>query len=223
MLEAVLFDNDGVLVDSERVYCRAVQEAFRPYGVEITQDEFVRRWMIDQTKTAGAVRDYGLEDKKQEIQESKSQLLSKYIDEIEMMPGAWHMLERFYWRGHMALVSSDSRRNVNKKLGNFGLETLFDVIVTANDVKNSKPHPEPYQKALERLGVSPSDALVIEDNPSGVKSAKAVKPEGCKVIAFPNGFTRDMAFPGADKIVYSLDEINEKMIEELFPGSGQGW
>jgi beta-phosphoglucomutase-like phosphatase (HAD superfamily) len=95
------------------------------------------------------------------------------------------------------------------KLGRFNLADKFKVLVTASEVTRRKPHPEPYQKAVQLLHIAPENALVIEDNPSGIKSAKAA---GCKAIAYPNGFTKDMDFSEADMIIFSLQDIDDELL-----------
>jgi beta-phosphoglucomutase-like phosphatase (HAD superfamily) len=93
---------------------------------------------------------------------------------------------------------------------------MFGAIVTAEDVKNGKSKsPEPYLKGAELLRLAPSDIVAVEDNPVGVRSAKDA---GCRVIAYPNGFTKDMDFTGvgADAFVSSLAEIDEAMLQRLF-------
>ncbi len=224
MLQAVIFDVDGVIVDSEIIYKRSVQETFRKYGVEIGDDEYVRRWMIERTNTPGAISDYSLSVSLEEVNEKKSKILCGLIDkELETMPYAMEKIEWLYGKCPLATVSSDSRKHILRKLGRFSLVERFKVMVTAGDTEREKPYPDPYQLAVELMcdyttpNLKPGDVLVIEDTPAGVKSAKGVKPEGCKVIAYPNGYTLEMDFPGADRIVYSLAEIDEEMLLSLFP------
>ncbi|MDP2974118.1 MAG: HAD-IA family hydrolase, partial [Candidatus Diapherotrites archaeon] len=88
----------------------------------------------------------------------------------------------------------------------------FDAIIGAEDCSKSKPHPEPYLKAIKKLGVKPENALALEDSSRGVESAKAA---GCKCIAMPNHFTLDEDFSKADLIVKSLAEIDEKILGKL--------
>ena len=87
------------------------------------------------------------------------------------------------------------------------------VAARANDVSRNKPYPDPYFKGVELLGVPAENILVIEDNPAGVLSAKEA---GCKVVAFPNSFTKNMRFVRADAVVSGLDKINDEFLYRLF-------
>jgi beta-phosphoglucomutase len=213
MLKGILFDSDGVLVDSEEIYFRVVRDTFQNFGIEISNKEYVRIWMIEQSTTPGAIKDYGLESTVEEVRALKSKYLKDYIIDLQMMPGALDLLERYYGEYPFGVVSSANRKELKTKLGKFGLMGYFKISVSGDDVREIKPKPEPYQKACSLLGLKPRNVLVIEDNPSGVKSAKDA---GCKVIARPDGFTKDLDFSLADKIIENFDEINDEMIREIF-------
>jgi len=213
MMGAVIFDVDGVLVDSEELYYRAVQETFKPYGIVISQDEFIRRWMIEQSGTRGVIEDYGLSVCLDELLDKKSGIaLRSFSKELRLVPYAAKLVE--YFQGYpLGVVTSASRVDLDAKLGKFDMLDKFNVIVTCEDVTRGKPDPEPYQKGLRLLGVEAGNVLVIENNPSGVTSAKGA---GCIVVAYPNGFTRAMDFSHADAVVGSLREINERLLQGLF-------
>ncbi len=215
-MDNLIFDADGVLFDSEPHYTRAVQETFRHYGVEITTEEYVRRWMIEQTYTKGVIRDYDIKDSIDNIRERKAEIMARLIqNELEMIPHAMEMVERLCNGYQTGIVTSSSRRDIMMKLKKFSLVDFFPLIVASGDTERSKPHPDPYQKMVDMMKADPGKTVVIEDNPSGVRSAKAVKPGGCRVIAYPNGFTGDMDFSHADIIVSSLEEIDKGMIKRL--------
>lgn len=213
MLKGILFDLDGVLVDSEGIYFRAVRDSFRPYGIEISEQEYVKRWMIERTKSRGAIRDYGLNASVEQVRQIKDRFFEEYAKDLQMIPGALEMLERFKGKYPLGLVSSEIRREVLRKTSKFDLMKRFKVSVCGGEVRRDKPYPEPYQRGCELLGLDPEDVLVVEDNPSGVKSGKGA---GCKVVARPDGFTKGMDFSLADKVVESFDEINDDLIGRLF-------
>ena len=103
------------------------------------------------------------------------------------------------------------------KLDRFWPSETFDVTVTGSDVSNHKPHPDAYGLGIERLGIDPGKIFVVEDNPSGVMSARKA---GCGgIIAYPNGFTADTEkfyFGHADAIITSLDDIDDEMLRDLY-------
>lgn len=214
MLEGILFDADGVLVDSEEIYFIAVRDTFRQFGLEIGQGEWVRRWMIEQTESAGVIRDYCLKVSLQEVRRVKSALLDVAIREkLEIMPGASEIVEMLYLTYPLGIVSSETRENLLKKLGKFQLTRRFKGVIAGDDVTHKKPHPEPYQKGALLLGIEPAGIVVFEDNPSGIESAKTA---GCKTVAYPNGPTKDMDFSHADIVVSSLCDVNLEMLQSLF-------
>ena len=116
-LKAVLFDMDGVVVDSEEIYYRAVKHAFQPWHDVIRQD-FVDYWMLNgQPSSAGLIEKYGLPVTLEQIRERKSEKLAKLIDsELEMMPGAMHALEILGSRYPLGLVTSSGRNEMEMKL-----------------------------------------------------------------------------------------------------------
>jgi beta-phosphoglucomutase len=213
MLKAVLFDLDGVLVDSEKIYFRSVRDTFREFGVEISENEYVRRWMIEQTTTPGAIKDYRLNVTLEEVRVLKEKFVEEYVQDMQMIPGALDLLQRFHGKYPLGLVSSASRKEVLRKTSRFDLMKFFDISVCEGDVKNRKPHPEPYIRGCQLLGISPKYTLVIEDNPSGNQSGKAA---GCKTIVRPDGFTKHMDFSLADIVIKEFSEINDELIKRLF-------
>lgn len=213
MLEGVLFDVDGVLIDSEPMYARAVRETFLHYGVNISDEEFVRRFIIDQTNSPGIITDYGLKVSFEEVRERKKGIVKRMMPTVRMMPYALDLVDMLDEYFPLGVVSSAPRDEVLIKFGQFHLLDRFPVMVTGSDVQNTKPHPEPYQKGVALLGVPARNILVIEDNPSGVRSAKAA---GCKVIGFPNGFTADLDFSEADRVVADLAVLHDSFVDAMY-------
>ncbi len=180
---AVLFDLDGVLIDSPDIHAASWVEIFRPYGIELP----LRRLHLDEGRKSmdiarGIVRDYKLDiddatlieliEEKREIYRSNAP--------VEMRRDAKRAviaLKRDGWL--MAIVSGSVRANVMAVLKTDELK-LFDALVLGGDYKHGKPHPEPFQVAADKLNVEPAKCVVIENGQLGVKSAKSA---GMKVIA----------------------------------------
>ncbi|MBI4021413.1 MAG: HAD family phosphatase [Candidatus Aenigmarchaeota archaeon] len=213
MLQGALLDGDGTLYDTEPWYFEAVRRTFRPYGVEIGQEEYIRRWMLESTGFEGVVQDYGLAIPVERLRTERDEIfLGLLAAEGRLMPYALDLLDRLRTYP-LGLVSSAHRGEVERKLGRFGLQDRFQVLVSGDMTPRKKPHPEPYRMGTDQLGVPAASILVVEDNPSGVRSAKAA---GCKVVAYPNGFTAGMDFRMADRVVASLAEITDGFLEDLF-------
>ena len=176
MKEAVLFDLDGVLLDSMPYHCKAWQQVFARLGVDVQPEEIYSR---EGTRTAelarALVKNHGLELDEEAILhliDEKSKVYNA-ISRAELMPGAVDLLEELKRRGLLtAIVTSTFRENLEKILPPEFLRQ-FEAIVTGEDVSIGKPHPRPYLLAAERLEKEPARCVAVENAPLGVKSAHA--------------------------------------------------
>jgi sugar-phosphatase len=194
---AILFDLDGVLVDSTR----SVERQWRIWAQERGIDEEkivaiahgVRA--IEVIRTIAPHLDAAAELRKLESREAADH------DGVTVMPGAAelvHSIPDERW----GVVTSGTRNLASARLRLAGIP-VPNVMITADDVANGKPHPEPYLKGAELLGVSPADCLVIEDAPAGIKSAHAGR---MKVIALTSTYPAS-ALSEADAVVQKLKQI----------------
>ena len=176
---------DGVITDSMPRHCRCWQRAFRDYfGIKVSSLEIYRR---EGEKSDKSVREIlalsgrAVSDKElHEFLDHKAALFS-HTGKIRFFKGMKSFLKKLHRIRKIALVTGTQRKEV---LAHFDEKFLsvFEAIVTSTDVTHGKPHPEPYQKALNRLAVNPGKTLVVENAPYGIQSAKAC---GLKVIALP--------------------------------------
>ncbi len=181
--QAVLFDFDGVLVDSEPIHHEAWSEALAPLGIRLSTEFYLERFVgiedrgaiefLASTQTVHSFEElWATFPRKQEI------FLQRMLAEPLVPESSAKLLEQLKAEGFgIAVVSSSSGCEVWPVLERNGLRHLFDVGIFAEDVKQKKPHPEPYQKALEAIRVP--RALVVEDSKAGIAAAKAA---GCEVI-----------------------------------------
>ncbi len=211
-LEGILFDVDGVVIDSEEIYFRSVADTFAQFGITISRDEYVERYMIKQTTSAGIIKDYNLNVSLEEIRKIRLRIFEKSLPELKMIPYAQELLDSLSTYP-IGAVSSAARNEVLMKLNRFDLISRFGFIVAAEDTKHKKPDPEPYQIGTKLLQLPAENVVAVEDNPSGVESAKKA---GCRVIAYPNGFTKNMQFPDSDIIVSDLSEITPSLLRKLY-------
>ena len=173
--KAVLFDLDGVLIDSIDCWLLAFNETLKKYGLRgLGKREFLRRhWG---RSTEDNFKDFGLGEDAVNYCHSQQMRL---ISEIRLARNAKRTLEILKNRVKVGLVTNTPRENTRKILDSFGLTNCFDVVVVKEDVERGKPYPDMIIKACELLGVEPRSALVVGDTPSDLKAGKSA---GCKVV-----------------------------------------
>jgi HAD superfamily hydrolase (TIGR01509 family) len=214
MLRALLFDFDGLVVDTETPSYASWQELYREHGHELTLD----RWSaavgtingfdpVAHLRTLGApVDDAALERRLARDLE--------LCDVEDIRPGVLATIEEAERRGlALAIVSSASRRWIDRHLARLERAHHFAEIVTADgDEARAKPLPVLYLEALDRLGIGADEAIAFEDSPNGVRAAKAA---GLACVAVPNGVTRLLGLDEADVLVDSLAELPFDSLLEL--------
>jgi HAD superfamily hydrolase (TIGR01509 family) len=185
--DAVVFDNDGLLLDTESVWTRAEEDLFELRGTEFTPAD-KRELVGTSAEIAGGIleRRLGEPGRAAELIEELNELVVAELEHgVEAMIGARELLERLRERGTpIGLVSNSPLRFVQRSIEIVGFESLFDVVLSAHEVAAPKPAPDPYLEACRRLGVEPGPSVVaLEDSPTGVAAAKAA---GLTVIGVPS-------------------------------------
>jgi HAD superfamily hydrolase (TIGR01509 family) len=204
---AVVFDNDGLLLDTESVWTRAEEDLFERRGLEFTPAD-KRQLVGASAEIAGGIleRRLGEPGRAGELIEELNALVVAELEHgVESMVGARELLERLRERGTpLGLVSNSPLRFVQRSIEIVGLGHHFDVILSAHEVAAPKPAPDPYLEACRRLGVDPGPAVVaLEDSPTGVAAARAA---GLTVIGVPS--IEGIALEEAHHIADSLrDEV----------------
>ena len=191
---AVLFDNDGLILNTEDVWTRGEQQLFEARGLIFTNDH--KRELIGQSaENAGRLLEQRLgEPAKDLIAELDAIVLAELEHGVEEMVGATELLVAL--RGHgvpIGLVSNSPRQFIEKAINSVGYAPHFDVVVSAHEVARPKPAPDPYLEACRMLGEEPGlDIFAFEDSPSGVTAAVAA---GLTVFGVPSfaGITLDEA------------------------------
>lgn len=202
---AVIFDMDGLLLDTEVVWQEAEERLFAAHGEVFTREDKLAVIGTDFAWTAryfaerlGKPPDAG----PALVEEMVMSMYGLLQQEVAGRPGALELVARLRGRVPLALASNSPRKLVDAALESARLTEAFDVIVTSDDVARSKPAPDLYLLACERLGVAPADVLALEDSSAGVASAKAA---GLTCIAVPQFAETDVA--AADRIIDSLEEL----------------
>jgi HAD superfamily hydrolase (TIGR01509 family) len=208
---AVIFDLDGLLIDSEPLSQEAWRQAARLYGGEMTPGLLQRMLGLRQIEGASLVREtLGLHVSAEVLRVRRNDVFMDLIPgRIKLMPGARELLEELRRRAiPCGLATSAERRYVTAVLGELRLDDTFAVRVVADDVTRGKPFPDVYLLAAERLGIPPADCLVLEDAPNGVAAAKAA---GMSAVAVPNSDTRSLDLSAADARLPSLLAVRDEL------------
>jgi HAD superfamily hydrolase (TIGR01509 family) len=208
MIEAVVFDLDGVLLDSEQVWDEAREELARERGGR-WHDRAQRDMMgMSSPEWSRYMHDrLGVPDPPEEISsEVVRRLEAKYRERLPLIPGAREAVERLAARWPLALASSSNRELIDLALELGSLQERFRATVSSEEVERGKPAPDVYLEAARRLGVEPANAAAIEDSHNGIRSAKAA---GMHVVAIPNRLfpPGEEALAAADVVLDSLDEL----------------
>jgi HAD superfamily hydrolase (TIGR01509 family) len=202
-ISAVIFDMDGVIVDSEPYSMQALIDVLREHGIEPTAEELRRSYGRKiRDDLAGYWARHGVSaDLDAAIARKHARYYALAAGHLKPFPGVMALLDRLRRRGYrLALASSGDGRKVAFSLQALGLNGVFEAVVTGDDVGHSKPHPEIYLTAAQRLGVDPAACVAIEDAPNGVQAAKRA---GMRCIAVTNSVPRE-ELQGADLIVEAL-------------------
>ncbi|BCZ44798.1 hydrolase [Clostridium gelidum] len=184
-IEAVLFDMDGVIFDTERVYLEHWIKIFKKYGYEMKKEIYVSvmgRGRENIMKTF--VKIYGENLPILQMYKEKDQLLVQAVKEgqVPMKPGAkeiLNFLKENNFKIALATSAKKDRMMMQLKIGK--IENKFDAIVCGDDITNSKPDPEIFLKAAQKLSVNPENCVVVEDSPSGIKAAYSAEMMGLHV------------------------------------------
>ena len=215
LIEAVVFDLDGVIVDSEHVWDAAREALARERGGrwhENAQRDMMGMSSVEWSRYMHDV--IGLEDPPEEISaEVVRRLEAIYREELPLIEGATEAVARLAERWPLGLASSSNRQIIDLVLGLSDLDGCFRVTVSSEEVQRGKPAPDVYLEAARRLGADPRECAAVEDSRNGILSARAAK---MRVVAIPN--TRyppgEEALAAADVEIRSIAELTPEVVEE---------
>lgn len=219
MLKAVIFDMDGVLIDSEPEHLRIHQEMVEWLGIEPSS--------VDHSKYIGATTSYKWSDIKskydldysvQELVDINRNNYFEYITSkdtvVEPISGVDKLVKNIHNDGVKLAVASSSPINVIETVvKSIGLEKYFDVLVSGDYVKRSKPNPDIFLYAAEKLEINPENCLVVEDSHNGSIAAKRAE---MKCVGYKNINSENQDISSADLIVDSFNKVQLEELKKLF-------
>ncbi|HEY2542405.1 MAG TPA: HAD family phosphatase [Gaiellaceae bacterium] len=213
MIVAVVFDMDGVLIQSEEVWDEVREQFVRERGGRY--DERIQRAMMGMSSTEWSRflhEEAGVPDEPNAINaEVVRRMLAAYRQHLPLIPGAVEAVRRLADRFTLGLASSSNRELIDTVLDVAGLAPFFAATVSSEEVAHGKPAPDVYLEAARRLDVAPERCAAVEDSHGGIRSAKAA---GMRVIAIPNASypPDDEALALADVRLRSLDELTAGVV-----------
>jgi HAD superfamily hydrolase (TIGR01509 family) len=220
-MRAAIFDFDGVLVNSEPAHFIALREALRPEGVVISEIEYLGRYVAydDRRAAAMALEHHGRPappDRVRGVAERKASLYEELLREVPFFPGARELVRGLQERMPLAIASGARHVEIEEILDKGGLRDAFAAVVGADDVRRTKPDPEPYLEALRQLrratpDLEASQCMALEDTPPGIAAAR-----GAGMIVIGVAHTYDAPrLAAAHRVVESLREVSAEALLAL--------
>jgi len=212
MISEIIFDFDGIIVDSERLHWAAFNIVMKPRGMEITWPDYVETYIgfDDRDAFRAAFPTIGNAELTDLI-DQKTVAFQTVLERkgASALPGSVELIQALSGHIPIAICSGALRTDILPILGTLGIEEAFDTIVTAEDTHISKPDPAPYRLAMKNLGVT--CGMAIEDTPAGIASAQGA---GLKVLAVTNSYERDV-LTEADAVVDTLEGLTLERLQAL--------
>jgi len=203
LFDAILFDNDGVLVDTEHLYFRANQETLAGVGVALDAAAYVQLFLREGRGAWHLAQARGLGPG--DIEGLRAARDRRYFDLVAetdvLIPGVAEIVPALARRYRLAIVTSSEPAPFARTHSRTGLLDHFELVLAQGDYARSKPEPDPYLRAVERLGVPAARCLVIEDSERGLRAAKAA---GLRCWVIPSALTAGGQFDAADAVLDNL-------------------
>lgn len=212
MIKVIIFDLDGLLVDSQPLQYKAYNLVFSEMGFPLSRDDWLE-WIHESLGAKSWIQKKNLPLDAEEIRNEKKRIYNKLIvEEMKLKPGALKLINALHGKFKLCLASSSYLEQIMLALNKFNLATKFEKILSDSEMAHGKPQPDIFLHAAKLMNVKPEECLVIEDSLAGLQAAKTAKMKCiiCPDTSFPN--TEMNKFKDADRIVQRLDEITSDSI-----------
>jgi HAD superfamily hydrolase (TIGR01509 family) len=188
MIKAVLFDNDGVLIDSESVFFAFTRDALGSAGIGLHPAYWARHYLGNGLKSMEIAESLGLSRPiaNDVIDKRNLRFMARLQEGFVPLPGVAETLSILRSLVRMALVTGSPRDKLLLAHQKTALLSLFDCVITSDDCAYAKPHPAPYFTAMDHLGIEPEECLAVEDSPRGLNAAHAA---GIRCLLIPTPLT----------------------------------
>lgn len=208
-IKGILFDMDGVILDTEKLYTRFWQEAANALGYPMTKEQAMGLRSLNREFGAAKMQSYfDVPVNYEEVRNKRIELMNAFIEKegVELKPGIRELLTYLKEKGiKTAIATSSPIERTEKYLASVGLTGAFDRIISGYMVQKGKPEPDIYELAAKEIGLTPQECLAIEDSPSGLLSASRAN---CYPVMIPD---QDMPTPETESLLFvkadSLDNI----------------
>mgnify|MGYP006144095013 CR=1 FL=1 len=217
MIKTVIFDMDGVIVDTEPVHYFAYQQHFKHLNIKVS-DEMYATFTGNSTKNVyqKLKESFEIPDEVDGLVNHKRELFNNAFDEKEdlvLLPGVETLIKDLYNGGiQLVLASSASKVTIARVFNRFKLHEYFSHIVSGEDFPKSKPHPAIFIKAAELANTPKEECIIIEDSTNGIKAANAA---GIYCVGYNSEHSKLQELSGADMIITDFKELNPQIIKNL--------
>lgn len=202
----ILWDNDGVLVNTEGLYFQASRKVLHSVGVEFSREQFQEISLRRGESTFAPAAEAGIGAAEiDRLRLLRDRLYGELLQAQScVIDGVEEVLQTLHGRVRMGVVTGSRRDQFELAHARSGLTQYMDFVLTREDYEHSKPHPEAYVTAMKRHGLRPSECIVVEDSERGLAAARAA---GLSCLVVRSEWTAGSQFPGACKVLESIREV----------------
>jgi HAD superfamily hydrolase (TIGR01509 family) len=213
MINAIIFDLDGLLADTEKLHLSAYKAVFSELGVELSDEEYANHWIRCGKGIDAFIAQRNLKVDPDLVRREKARIYKELVSSSATpMPGARELLSSLQGKKVMGLATSSHPKDAHAVIKALDIEDFFSYLAAKNSVERVKPYPDIFLHVANEMNIPPENCLVIEDSEKGILAADAA---GMKSIAVPNRYTMENDFSKATLVMKSLEEINYELIDKL--------